>query len=140
MNNPVHPISSEPVISIPSQGLISLTYVIYALHLFSAVSGILTPAFVLTAFLSGWPSIIAVVLNYVKRNEVTGSYLESHFRWQIRTFWFSLLWLFGSVVVALTFFGIPIAFLMVCFTGVWVLYRIIRGLLTLAEEKSIKLS
>jgi uncharacterized membrane protein len=140
MNNSVQSIPDETVVNIPSQGLISLTYVIYGLHLFSAVSGILTPAFILTAFLSGWPSIIAIILNYAKRSEVAGSYLESHFRWQIRTFWFALLWLFGSVVVALTFFGIPIAFLMVAFTGVWVLYRIVRGLLTLTEEKPINFS
>ena len=49
-------------------------------------------ATVVGAFLTGWPSIIAVILNYVKRGDVRGTWLESHFRWQIRTFWFGLLW------------------------------------------------
>ena len=49
-------------------------------------------AAVVTAFLTGWPSIIAVILNYVKRGDVRGTWLESHFRWQIRTFWYGLLW------------------------------------------------
>ena len=118
----------------PSANLISLTYVIYGLHLFSAVNGILSPAFVLTAFLTGWPSIIAVILNYVTRSDVQGSYLESHFRWQIRTFWFAVLWMFFAVVLTLTFFGIPLAFAMVAVPGVWVLYRIVRGLIRLLDE------
>ena len=53
----------------------------------------LSPAMIVTAFLTGWPSIIAVILNYVKRSEVRGTWLDSHFSWQIRTFWFALLWL-----------------------------------------------
>ena len=50
-------------------------------------------------FLVGWPSIIAVILNYVKRSDVAGTWLESHFRWQIRTFWFALLWVLIAVAV-----------------------------------------
>ena len=57
----------------PSANLVSLTYIIYALHLFSAAGGLLSSAFVLTAFLTGWPSIMAVVLNYLKRDEVAGT-------------------------------------------------------------------
>jgi uncharacterized membrane protein len=102
--------------------------------LFSAVGGILSPAFVLTAFLTGWPSIIAVLLNYAKRSDAAGTYLASHFSWQIRTFWFALLWLGVSTLLAITFFGIPIALLMVGLTGLWVLYRIIRGLLRLMDH------
>jgi uncharacterized membrane protein len=45
---------------------------------------------VLGSFLFGWPSIIAVIINYVKRSEARGTWLESHFDWQIRTFWFAL--------------------------------------------------
>ena len=65
---------------------------IYALHAFSLLTGIVGAATVIGAFLTGWPSIIAVILNYVKRGEVRGTWLESHFRWQIRTFWYGLLW------------------------------------------------
>ncbi len=128
-----------PVSVEPSSGLVLLTYIIYGLHLFSAVTGVLTPAFVLTAFLTGWPSLIAVVLNYVKRGDTRGTYLESHFRWQIRTFWFSVLWMTISVLIALTFFGLPVAFIMVCMTGLWVLYRIIRGLLRMLDGRDIHL-
>jgi uncharacterized membrane protein len=118
----------------PSPGLVSLTYIIYFLHLFSAVTGVLSPALVLTAFLTGWPSLIAVILNYAKRSDIRGTYLESHFRWQIRTFWFALLWLLFSGLLFLTVIGFPLAILLLCGTGLWILYRIIRGLLRLMDE------
>jgi uncharacterized membrane protein len=111
-----------------SSNLLSLTYIIYALHLFSAIVGLLSSAFVLTAFLTGWPSIIAVILNYVKRGEVTGTYLESHFRWQIRTFWFAVIWMLFASLLVFTVIGIPFALIIFIATGIWVLYRIIRGL------------
>src|SRR5262249_61786745 len=75
----------------PQPSLISVTHVIYGLHAASLVTGIVTAATIVFAFLTGWPSIIAVILNYVKRSEARGTWLESHFRWQIRPFWFGLL-------------------------------------------------
>jgi len=86
---------------------------------------------VLTAFLSGWPSIIAVIINYVKRGDTRGTHLGSHFRWQIRTFWFALLWVLIAGVLVITVIGIPVAYIMAAFIGLWVLYRMIRGLLRL---------
>jgi uncharacterized membrane protein len=124
----------------PTPGLISLTYLIYGLHFFSAVNGILTPAFVLTAFLTGWPSIIAVIISYIKRGDTVGTYLDSHFGWLIRTFWFALLWLLVSIAIALTFFGLPLAFFMLVITGIWVLYRIARGVLRLMAEQAMPMS
>jgi uncharacterized membrane protein len=113
--------------------------VIYALHAFSAVTGLVGAAFVVTAFLTGWPSIIAVILNYVKRPDVRGSYLESHFRWQIRTFWFALLWVLVALLLWATLLGIPLALAILLITGLWVLYRIIRGWLRLMDRKPMPL-
>lgn len=117
--------------------LITLTYIIYFLHLFSAATGVLTSALVVTAFLTGWPSILAVILNYVKRGDTYGTFLDSHFSWQIRTFWYSLVMLLVSGLLVIGTFGIgfPLAFLLVVGTGLWVLYRIIRGLLRLADGR-----
>ena len=70
---------------LPEGAPAGITHLIYALHAWSVVAGLVTPAFIVTAFLAGWPSIIAVILNYVKRGAAAGTYLESHFRWQIRT-------------------------------------------------------
>jgi len=120
-----------------ADGLVTLTYIIYGLHALSALGGILTPAFVVTAFVTGWPSIIAVIINYVKRNETRGSYLESHFRWQIRTFWFAVTWLLVAILLAVTFVGIPFAIILAWVAGLWVLYRIARGMLGLLDSKSM---
>ena len=121
----------------PPQGLVTLTHVIYGLHAFSALTGLAGTAFVVTAFLSGWPSLFAVALNYVKRGETHGTYLASHFRWQIRTFWFALLWVALAVLAGLTFIGLPLAWLIAVAAGVWVLYRIVRGWLRLVSEKGM---
>lgn len=119
----------------PVAGLVTLTHLIYGLHAFSALTGVIGAAFVVTAFLSGWPSIIAVILNYVKRSDVRGTFLESHFRWQIRTFWFALLWVVVALALALTFVGIPFAWAVAVLDGIWVLYRIVRGWLALVSER-----
>ncbi len=123
----------------PPQGLVTLTHIIYALHGFSALTGLLGAAFIVTAFLSGWPSIIAVILNYIKRGETRGTFLESHFRWQIRTFWFALLWVAVAVLIGLTVIGLPLAWLVAALAGLWVLYRIVRGWLRLVSEQGMPL-
>ena len=119
----------------PSDGMVTLTHVLYALHGFSALMGVLSPAFIVTAFLSGWPSIIAVIINYVKRGDARGTWLDSHFGWQIRTFWYTLLWVVVAGLLVLTVVGIPVAWLLLVVAGLWVLYRIIRGWIALAERK-----
>lgn len=112
--------------------LVTLTHAIYLLHGFSAVMGLLGSAFIVTAFLSGWPSLIAVALNYLKRSDVRGTYLDSHFGWQIRTFWYALLWLVIASLLAITVIGLPLALILAVLVGLWVLYRIARGWLVLS--------
>ncbi len=119
--------------------LYSWTQAIYALHAFSLLVGIFGAATVIGAFLIGWPSIIAVILNYVKRSEVRGTWLESHFQWQIRTFWYGLLWV-GLCVgfVILTFgIGILIAWLPLAIVSVWFIYRIARGWMRLRDGRAM---
>ena len=125
----------EDALPAAADGLVTLTYIIYGLHALSALGGILTPAFVVTAFITGWPSIIAVIINYLKRDEARGSYLESHFRWQIRTFWFAVAWVMVALLLAFTFVGIPFAIVIAWVAGLWVLYRIARGFLRLLDYR-----
>ncbi|MBM3358170.1 MAG: hypothetical protein FJY54_10640 [Betaproteobacteria bacterium] len=117
----------------PTDNMVTLTHVLYALHGFSALMGVLGPMFILTAFLTGWPSIIAVIINYVKRGDTRGTFLDSHFGWQLRTFWYALLWLLLVLGLMLTIVGIPVAILVAVIVGLWVLYRIIRGWMSLAS-------
>ncbi|HSE13817.1 MAG TPA: hypothetical protein VLB69_14385 [Rudaea sp.] len=124
----------------PSASLVSYVQWMYALHALSAAIGILGSAMIITAFVFGLPSIVAVVMNYVRRDEARGTWLESHFAWQLRTFWLALLWLVVLAVIgalfALTIIGLPLAFLFflgLIGVGIWAVYRIARGWLKLRE-------
>ena len=117
--------------------LIFWTHVIYGLHALSLLSGILGVATIVGAFLMGWPSIIAVILNYVKRGEVSGTWLESHFRWQIRTFWFGLLWAslcFGFVFITFGI-GLIVVWLPLGILTLWFIYRVARGWMALRDRR-----
>ena len=118
-------------------GLRAWTHVIYGLHALSVVIGVSSAAFIVTAFVFGVPSIVAVVLNYVKRGEARGTFLESHFRWQIRTFWFTLLWCVVGGVLFATIVGAILAIPLFVVVGVWVIYRVIRGWLALKDGKPV---
>jgi len=122
-------------LALPGNNLVTLTHVVYGLHAFSAITGLTTTAFVVTAFLTGWPSIIAVIINYVKRGDTRGTFLESHFSWQIRTFWWALAWVLLAGLLFITLVGIPVAWALAVGIGIWVLYRIIRGWLALVSQK-----
>ena len=119
------------------RSLVNWTTLIYALHAFSLLTGILGTASVIGAFRTGWPSIIAVILNYVKRADVRGSWLESHFLWQIRTFWYGLLWvvLCGLVVVLTLGLGLLVVWLPLAVVTIWFVYRIARGWMRLGARQ-----
>jgi uncharacterized membrane protein len=96
------------------KGLTQVVYVLYALSYFAGVT-----------------AIVGIIINYVKKDEVAGTWLESHFRWQIRTFWFGMLWaVIGAATVAIVI-GMAILFANFC----WIIYRIVKGWLNLNENK-----
>ena len=107
--------------------LIQLTHFIYGLHAIAVLVGVTSAATVAGGFVFGLPSLCAVLLNYLKRGDVNGTWLESHFRWQIRTFWFTLAWLFVYGLLIITIIGIPLAWILIAILGLWVGYRVIRG-------------
>jgi uncharacterized membrane protein len=82
--------------------------------------------------LLGWfPAVIGVILNYVKLEDVQGTWLESHFRWQMRTFWWGLLWAAIGFILLL----IMIGWFVLVADGIWILYRVIKGWLNLNDNK-----
>jgi uncharacterized membrane protein len=121
------------------EALITYTHVIYALHALAALIGLTTAATVVGSFVCGIPSIVAVVMNYVRRAATRGTFLESHFRWQIRTFWFALLWVVVIWAVTLPLFvvliGFPLFFAGFVALGVWIIYRVVRGWLALRDRR-----
>ena len=85
------------------------------------------------SFVVGITSIAALIINYLKREEVQGTWLASHFRWQIRTFWFGLLWGALGALTALAGIG----FFLLGADIIWVIYRIVKGWLRLSEGKEM---
>ena len=123
----------------PAPSLVTWTHAIYALHAISLVTGVVGAVSIVGAFLTGWPSLIAVILNYVKRSDVRGTWLASHFRWQIRTFWFGLLWVALCLLFVLVTLGIGllIAWLPLTIVGLWFVYRVVRGWLRLLDRRAM---
>ncbi|MDB6087981.1 MAG: hypothetical protein JWN85_765 [Gammaproteobacteria bacterium] len=123
--------------------LITYTHVIYALHGLSVLIGLTTAATVVGSFVCGIPSIVAVIMNYVRRDAVRGTFLESHFRWQIRTFWFALLWVVVIGAVTLPLFivlvGVPLFFAGFVALEIWIIYRVVRGWLALRDRRPMYL-
>ena len=119
----------------PSSSLVTTAQIIYGLHALSILIGLTSAITIVGAFVFGVPSIIAVILNYVHQPGVRGTFLESHFRWQIRTFWFALLWIVIGLMLFVTLIGIPLAWIICIAAGIWVIYRVARGWLTLQDRK-----
>ena len=86
------------------------------------------------SFFFGITAIAGVILNYLKRDEVKGTWLESHFAWQIRTFWIGLITSFIGFILIFILIG----FLILAATLVWTIYRVIKGYLLLSENKLIE--
>jgi uncharacterized membrane protein len=130
---PSPPVSAEaPRVD---ESLVTYTHVIYGLHALAVLIGITTFHTIVGSFVGGLPSIVAVIMNYARRSATRGTYLESHFRWQIRTFWYALLWAVVCVLVALTVIGIPFALLGFAALAIWIVYRVARGWLALKDGR-----
>jgi uncharacterized membrane protein len=125
----------------PEASLVTVTHVTYALHALGLAIGAFGTSTVVGAFLFGWPSIIAVIVNYVKRGEARGTWLESHFTWQIRTFWFAMAWacLVGLVgaLLAIVLVGFAIWIVGFIALGIWAIYRIARGWMALNARRMV---
>ncbi len=99
------------------KSLKTVTTVIYALNALSLFVGI--------------SSIVAIIMNYVKLSDTRGTWLESHFRWQIRTFWYGILW----AVVSFVLMFVMVGYVLLVVVGIWYIYRIVKGWLRLADNK-----
>ncbi len=112
-------------------------HVAYCLHAISALGGVLGAATIVGSFIFGWPSIIAVIINYIMRGGARGTWLETHWRWQMRTFWWAVLWGLLAVLIMFTVIGIPVGMLMIGVLGLWLLYRVVRGWLVLFDRRAL---
>ena len=137
--------ASEPV---PSSREFTFVGIAYGLHV--------------TGLFLFWPALIGIVLDYIKRGDVEGTVLESHYRWLIRTFWWSLLWgcaVLGAMLTVIipeaaqvaglarsgNYLSIPWSFIATAVGGgiglsivwFWTAYRFTRGILRLADGRAV---
>ena len=84
-------------------------------------------------FFVGITWIAGVILDYVKKDDAAGTWLDSHFRWQIRSFWGGLLGgVLGGILVL-----VVVGFLILAADAIWIIYRIVKGWLRLAENREV---
>ena len=129
------------VVRDPDPSLVTTLHVTYALHALGLAIGAFGTATVIGTFLFGWPSIIAVIINYVRRDDARGTWLESHFSWQIRTFWYAVLWAivlaainFVLIFLLVGFLTWPMSFFVL---GIWAIYRIALGWSRLNSRRAV---
>jgi uncharacterized membrane protein len=115
----------------PMPSVLTVAHVVYALHTVAIVIGIVGAATVIGSFVGSLPSILAVLLNYAKR----GTWADSHYRWQIRTFWFALLWALVGWVLIFTLVGVVVGVPILIALTLWLIYRIGRGWLRLRDQR-----
>jgi uncharacterized membrane protein len=129
------------VVRDPDPSLITTLHVTYALHAIGLAIGAFGASTIVGSFIFGWPSIIAVIVNYVRRNEARGTWLESHFDWQIRTFWIAvgisiIVGILGALL-AIVIIGLGIWLIGFFVLGVWAIYRIAKGWIALRDRRVV---
>jgi uncharacterized membrane protein len=117
------------------ESLLTYTHVMYALHSVAVLIGVTTFHTIIGSFVGSLPSIVAVVMNYARRSAARGTYLESHFRWQLRTFWFAVLWAFVSALALISIIGFLAGLVGLAALTIWIVYRLLRGWLALRDKK-----
>ncbi|MBV9345298.1 MAG: hypothetical protein JO341_11580 [Gammaproteobacteria bacterium] len=139
MNEPVPPLTPLAAPPQVDDSLLTYTHIIYALHALAVLIGLSTAHTIVGSFVMGLPSIVAVIMNYARRAATEGTFLASHFRWQIRTFWYAALWWLVIVCVGwpLVFLivGIPLVIFGWIALSIWIAYRVIRGWLALHDRR-----
>ena len=126
--------NNEEAQSEPAASVLNVAHVVYGLHTLAIVIGLIGSVTVIGSFIGSVPSIIAVILNYVKRGDARGTWVESHFRWQIRTFWYVFLWFLVAIILILTFVGMVVGVPLLLAVTIWLIYRIARGWLRLQDR------
>jgi uncharacterized membrane protein len=121
----------------PPASALTVAKIVYGLHGFAILVGIAGSATVVGSFVGSVPSIVAVILSYLKRRDARGTWLASHYRWQIRTFWFAIVWVALAALLFVTVIGIPFAFAILLFVTGWLVYRIGKGWLRLLDRRPL---
>jgi len=119
--DPNHPFTPDSELSPERlQSLARLAAIVYGLQALSLLT-------------TGLALFAGIIINYVRREDVRSTWLESHFRWQIRSFWFTLLW----TALGLLTLPLLIGWLILTAAGIWLIYRIVKGGVYLYEKRRL---
>lgn len=124
-----------------AEPLLTYTHAVYALQALAVILGVASGRSVVRSFIFTLPSIIAVIMSYARRSAAYGTFLESHFRWQIRTFWIAMLiavalWIV-TLPLKLVLIGFPLFYLGLTLLALWIIYRIVRGWVALRDHRPV---
>ena len=138
----MHKVTDATVVREPDPSLVTTLHVTYALHAAGLAIGAFGASTIVGSFIFGWPSIIAVIINYVRRADARGTWLESHFEWQIQTFWYAV-----ALSILIGVLGLLLAIVVIGFgvwivgffaLGVWAIYRIATGWIRLRDRGPVR--
>jgi uncharacterized membrane protein len=119
----------------PLPSAMTVAHLVYALHTVAIVVGIVGAATVVGSFVGSLPSIAAVICNYMKRSDARGTWVSTHYQWQIRTFWWAVLWALIGWALVLTIIGVVVGVPVLIALTLWLIYRIGRGWLRLRDRR-----
>jgi uncharacterized membrane protein len=119
--------SDTLILDSPLQSQKTLVWWLYLLHGASLL------------FSLGMLSFVPLIVNYVKREDAAGTFVFTHHGWQIRSFWWYLVWMAAGVAVFATVVGIPLAILIWALAWLWKAYRLIKGFIYLNDNKPMPL-
>ncbi len=117
--------ANELVLDMPLQSQKTLVWWLYMFHGLSLI------------FSLGMLSFIPLIINYIKRDDAAGTFVQTHHNWQIRSFWWYLVWMVAGSVVFVTVVGIPLAILIWCLAWLWKAYRLIKGFIYLNDNNAM---
>ncbi len=115
---------------------VTAALIVYALLGISAIATIVSSGLLSPPLLS-IIAVIGVIVAYVKTSDAQGTWVASHLRWLIRTFWWSLLWMVLGAILFVLIIGIPFALLLWAATSIWVAYRVVRGYLWFKDSQPV---
>ncbi len=116
---------------------IDYAQILYGLQALAVLLALLHSVSIANRFVFSLPSVVAVIMNYARRNQVRGTWLESHFSWQLRSFWTAAIILVCAWPLVLTILLIPLVMALYGAVGLWVVYRVVRGWLALREGRIV---
>ena len=128
-------IHEQPGAVEPLPSVLTIAPLVYALHVLAIDVGIIGAATIVGNFVGSTPSLLAVILNYMKRGEARDPWVASYYRWQIRRFWFALLWALIGWVLVCTLIGAVVVIPILIVLTFWPTYRVGRGWLRLSAHR-----